>query len=118
MQAITEIWQSELRVYVAPAFVLAGLFVALRGIRLTWGALRLPSAEGGKNLRLMTGFRSAIVGSAFGGIAAGWLWQIEGLVVAAALIGAGELCETSVDIWALRRQLQTNSARRRASSTT
>jgi hypothetical protein len=71
MQAITEIWQTELRVYVGPAFVLAGLFVALRGIRLTWGALRLPAAEGGKNLRLMTGFRSAVVGLAVAGIAAG-----------------------------------------------
>jgi hypothetical protein len=118
MEAITQIWHSELRVYVGPAVVLAGLFVALRGIRLTWGALQLPSAEDAKNLRLMTGFRSAIVGSAFAGIAAGWLWQVEGLVVAAALIGAGELCETSVDIWALRRQLRTISARRRASSTT
>jgi hypothetical protein len=118
MEAITEIWQSEQRVYAAPAFVLAGLFVALHGIRLTWGALQLPSSEGGRNLRLMTGVRSAIVGTAVAGIAAGWLWQVEGAAIAAALIGAGELCETSVDIWALQRELRTTSARRRASSTT
>jgi hypothetical protein len=117
METITEIWQSELRVSAAPAFVLAGFFVALRGIRLAWGAMRLPPAEDGKNLRLMTGFRSAIVGLAVAGIAAGWLWQVEGLAIAAALIGAGELCETSVDIWALRRELRTTSARGSGPST-
>jgi hypothetical protein len=95
-----------------------GLSLALRGVSLALGALRLPPAEGSKNLRLMTGFGCAIVGSAVAAAAMGWLWQVEGLAIAAALIGAGELCETSVDIWALRRELRTTSARRRASSTT
>jgi hypothetical protein len=118
MEVITEIWQSEWRIYLAPVTVLAGLFLALRGGSLALGALRLAAAEADKNLRLMTGFRSAIVGTAVAAVAAGWLWQVEGLVVAAALVGAGELCETSVDIWALRRQLRTTSARRPASSST
>ena len=117
MESITEIWQTELRVYAAPAFVLAGLYLALRGIGLTWRALRLPPAQGGQSLRLMAGFRSAIIGSAVAGIAAGWLWQVEGVAIAAALIGAGELCETSVDIWALRREIRTTSGRPRESTT-
>jgi hypothetical protein len=118
MEAITGIWQSEWRTYVSPTLFLAGLLFALRGVRLTVRALRLPSVEGGKNLRLMTAFRSAIVGSAVAAVAMGWLWQVEGLAIAAALIGAGELCETSVDVWALRRELRTTSAGQQASSTT
>jgi hypothetical protein len=118
MEAITEVWQSQFRIYLAPAIVLAGLLLALRGGSRALGALRLSPVEAGKNLQLMTGFRSAIVGTAVAAVAAGWLWQVEGLVIAAALIGAGELCETSVDIWALRRQLRTTSARRPASSST
>jgi hypothetical protein len=60
-----------------------------------------------------------IVGLAFAAFGAGWMAQVEGIAVAAVVIGAGELAETSVDAWALRRQVATSAklSRVRSSST-
>ena len=54
----------------------------------------------------MRGFRIAIVGLAIAIAATGWLIGSIGLVVLAVIIGLGELMETSLDAWALRREAE------------
>jgi hypothetical protein len=99
------LWNSDVRFYIGPLLMAAGLRLLLVGARRAVRALRLPSGVRDKNLRLMTGFRLAIEGPALAGVAAGWLWNVPGVLAIAAIIGAGELLETSLDAWALRRQV-------------
>ena len=99
------VWATELRVYAAPLAAVCGGWLALFGARSVAGALASPVGVSGRALRLMRGFRALIVGTALVCLAAGWFWQLEALAVGAALIGAGELMETSIDVWALRREL-------------
>jgi hypothetical protein len=64
----------------------------------------MPPLRDEKNLEIMQGFRGAIVGTALALVGVGWASQMTALVVAAGLIGAGELLETSMNVAALRRQ--------------
>ena len=109
-------WESELRFYVAPLLTLAGLAWAAMGVRRRFLALRLPLAVCGKNVSLMSGFRAAVVGAAIACVAFGWLLHSVALVAAAAIIGAGELLETSLDLWALRQETWSYSAASRPRS--
>ncbi len=92
--------------YVAPLLILAGLGWSFTGMHHSRSALRLPPGAAAKNLKLMRGFRVAIVGLAIALAAAGWLIGSIGLVAIAAVIGIGELMETSLDAWALRREVE------------
>jgi hypothetical protein len=103
MQTLTLVWEAEMRFIAAPVLLAIGLVSAGRGVRYSYAALRLPVAAKGKNVRLMASFRAAITGLAVTCIAVGWLLQVPALAVTAAIIGLGELFETSVDVWALRR---------------
>ena len=105
-------WDEELRFYLTPLMILGGTALAISGLRAAASAVMLPATTPGKNLRLMTGFRAALVGAAIACAAAGWLWQVEGLAVAAMVIGLGELLETSLDVWALRREATAAAAGR------
>jgi hypothetical protein len=100
------VWETDLRIYFAPLVLVLALAFGVAGARRAVVALQLPAGATGKNLRLMSGFRLAIVGAAVACTAAAWLVQSVGLAVAAALIGVGELMETSLDVWALRREVE------------
>jgi len=101
------------RAYPATGMIAWGLWFVLAGLRrcrAAWpaaGGLMQPAAW-------MRGFRVAIVGLALAGVGAAWLWQIAWLLVAALLIGFGELLESSLDIEALEtleRELPERSGR-------
>ena len=100
------LWQSDLRFYIAPPLAIFGLALLLLGARRAYEAFRLPFGVRDKNVRLMSGFRSTLVGTALVTGAAGWLWDVPALFVAALIIGVGEILETSVDVWALRRDAE------------
>jgi len=82
---------------------LAELYYAAHGASMSWTALHQPAMARGKNVALMTGFRALISGTAVACIALGWLLHIPALIVIAAIIGTGELFETSADVYALRQ---------------
>ena len=93
------------------AVAIAGVALAVRGGLRIARALREATAARGKNVRLMTGMRGAIVGSAAALAGAGGVFEQPGLIVLGLIIGVGELIETSVDAWALQRQLGINGGR-------
>jgi hypothetical protein len=97
------LWESDLRLYLAAPLLAIGLVLLIAGSRRAYRAFRLPFRVRDKNLRLMSGFRSTLVGSALLAGAAGWLWNVPALFAGAVIIGVGELLETSLDVWALRR---------------
>jgi hypothetical protein len=101
---MSALWESDLRIALATPLLLLGLWLSVTAIRSTVTAFRMAAMATDKNLRIMRGFRSAIVGTGLALVAAGWVWQIEALVIAASLIGAGELFETSLNVAALRRE--------------
>jgi hypothetical protein len=109
IEVVQALWETELRLLVAPAVALAGVALVLHGLRGMGRALRLPSETIGKNLRLARGLRSFIMGLVALGFGTGWALQVEALAVAAVIIGLGELFETSLDIWALRREVEAGS---------
>jgi len=97
-----ETWTTELRFYIAPLVAAVGMLTAARGVRRSREALGQTPGAAGKNLRLMSGFRQLIVGSAVALVALSWALQSVAVVATAGIIGAGELFETSLDIWALQ----------------
>jgi hypothetical protein len=109
------LWNTDLRLSLGPAVAIAALFYAANGASTSWASLHQPPATLGKNVALMAGFRALIIGTAVACIALGWLLQIEALVIVAAIIGLGELFETSVDLYALRES-ERWQAKRGASS--
>lgn len=98
------IWESELRLYVAPLLAVTGVVIAMRGVDRSHHAVRLPPGDASKAFALMSGFRLAIVGPAMALVALGWVLQSVALVATAAIIGAGEMFETSLDVWALKQR--------------
>ena len=86
---------------------MGGFAWAAAGVRRSFLALRLPLVVRSKNVSLMSGFRAAIVGTSIACAALGWLLGLIALVATAAIIGAGELMETSLDVWALKQRTWT-----------
>ncbi len=107
------LWHTGLRYFVGPPLMLAGVSVVVLGVRGVAAALRTPATEPAKNLRLMASLRRTIVGLAVVTTAAGWLLLAPVLVVLGAVIGLGELLETSIDVWALRQQAEYLRRKRR-----
>jgi hypothetical protein len=113
MNALDLLWNTDARVAIAPFLTGVGLYYAARGASMSWASLHRPPATPGKNVDLMSGFRTLITGTAVACIALGWLLQVPGLVIVAAIIGLGELFETSVDVYALRESERWASSQRR-----
>jgi hypothetical protein len=78
--------------------------LAAYGLVRQWHGIVMPVRDPDKGLTWMVGFRLTIVGLAIAGVAAAWLWQSVFLLVLALLIGGGETFESSIDIFALRRE--------------
>jgi hypothetical protein len=102
MDALNLLWNTDLRLSLAPSLAIAALWYAAIGASRSWTSLHLPPATPGKNVALMSGFRALISGTAVACIALGWLLHVPALVIIATIIGLGELFETSVDVYALR----------------
>jgi hypothetical protein len=102
------------RIAPAIAMLAAGAVLAAHGLRREIGGLRAPFADRDKPLRMMTGFRAAIVGAALVLFGAAWLGQIAWLMWLAAIIGFGELLESSLMISGMRmgRRLEDEQRRR------
>jgi hypothetical protein len=99
----------------AIAMLVAGMLLAVYGLRREIGGLRAPFADRDKPLRMMTGFRAAIVGVALVLFGAAWLGQVAWLMWLAAIIGLGELLESSLMISGMRmgRRLEDDQRRRK-----
>jgi hypothetical protein len=63
----------------------------------------MPVRDPDKGLTWMLGFRLTVAGLAVAGVGAAWLWQRPFLLALALSIGGGELFESSLDVFALRR---------------
>ena len=102
---------------IAPAIVMivAGALFGAYGLRRELSGLHAPFADRDKALRMMTGFRAAIVGVALVLFGSAWLAQSAWLMWLAAIIGFGELLESSLMISGMRmgRQLEDEQRRRK-----
>jgi hypothetical protein len=92
-------WQTIAQV----ALMVAGVPLALRGLRIEWSAILRPVGEPGKVLMFFRGFRMSVIGLALIGIGAGWMWDQTWLIVLSAAIGIEETIESSIDVFALTR---------------
>jgi hypothetical protein len=89
------------RWYVAfPLMLLGTVLVAWGGKNGLICALRGDSA---RLVNLMEGFRLLVIGLALTGIGAAWAWHMPWLLALSLVIGGGEILESSIDIFALRR---------------
>ena len=100
MEAIVDLsW----RIYPALALLAVGLGLTAYGCLRQFRGIVMPVRHPDKGLNWMLGFRLTIVGLVIAGIAAAWAWQVPFLLALALIIGAGEIFESSLDIFALRR---------------
>jgi|GEM_PF-4112145 hypothetical protein len=116
---MTELLALPWRAYPAAALALCGAALAASGIGMLLRAVFAGrrTARNGYEWALvyLYVFRRVMVGLALIGAGVGWAWQVPWLVAASLCIGAGELLESSYDIWVLRwgqrRGLLLHSAR-------
>jgi hypothetical protein len=103
------------RIYPAAAMIAIGAVMAFFGLRRDLAGLRAPFSDSNKTLKMMTGFRMAIVGIALLIFGAAWIAQITWLMWLAAIIGLCELLESSLMISGMRmgRQVADEQQRRR-----
>lgn len=85
------------------ALMIAGVPLALRGLRREWQAIALPTRTPGKALMFFRGFRMSVIGLALIGVGAGWMWGQTWLLVLSIAIGIEETIESSIDVFALTR---------------
>jgi hypothetical protein len=100
------LWESDFRLTPAAALLTAGVVLAVRGVWMEVLGLRTPLARPGKNLATMRGMRLMLFGSSVAVAAAGWLWQVPALVAAGLVIGFEETVETSIVVYALRKEFE------------
>lgn len=88
-----------------PAAILMalGTLIAVVGTRRQATGIMMPTGASAKAVTWMRGFRQTIAGLALLGIGAAWLWQAPWLLALSLVIGAGEIFESSLDVWALTR---------------
>jgi hypothetical protein len=91
------------REYPAAVVMLAGGIVALIGARCQADGITRPISDPAKAITWMRGFRQTVLGLAVLGTAAAWLWQAPWLLALSLIIGAGEIFESSLDVWALTK---------------
>jgi hypothetical protein len=101
------------RTYPAIAMMLIGGLLATSGLRHEIAGLRAPFSDRDKPLRMLAGFRAAIVGVALLIFATAWLGGLAWLMWLAAIIGFGELLESSLMISGIRMGRQLEEDRRR-----
>jgi hypothetical protein len=101
-------------IYPAGAMIAVGAFMAFFGLRRDVAGLRAPFSDRNKTLKMMTGFRTAIVGVALLLFGSAWIAGITWLMWLAAIIGLGELLESSLMISGMRtgQQLADEQQRR------
>ncbi|MEX2226014.1 MAG: hypothetical protein WEB52_06170 [Dehalococcoidia bacterium] len=111
MDAIADV---TYRIYPATAMIAAGVVMAFFGLRRDLAGLRAPFSDRNKTLNMLTGFRMAIVGIALMLFGAAWIAQVTWLMWLAAIIGLGELLESSLMISGIRtgQQLADEQQRR------
>jgi hypothetical protein len=85
------------------ALVVAGVPLAILGLRREWHAIFQPIGTPGKVLLFFRGFRMSVIGLASIGIGAGWMWDQTWLIVLSAAIGIEETIESSIDVFALTK---------------
>ena len=85
------------------ALMVAGVPLALRGLRREWRAIWLPVGTPGKVLQFFRGFRMSIIGLSFVGIGAGWMLDQTWVIVLSVAIGIEETIESSIDVYALTK---------------
>jgi hypothetical protein len=81
--------------------VLAGIAVAVRGIRRQAPGLGRPVTDAAKGAALLRAFRAVVVGLTLIGLGLAWEWQLGWLLGLTLVIGGEELLESTVVIAAL-----------------
>jgi hypothetical protein len=100
MEFLTE---ASWRIYPALTLMAAGAAVAVPGIVRGWSGIMQPLGRPAKVLSIYRGFRRMIIGLALAGMGAAWAWQADWLLALSLIIGAGELFESTIDIWAVTK---------------
>jgi hypothetical protein len=93
--------ESDWRQLPAAALMAVGGLLAIIGARRQVDGITRPIGDPAKGLTWMRGFRRTIIGLAILGIGAAWMWQAPWLLALSLIIGAGEVSESSLDVWAL-----------------
>ena len=83
------------RIYPAAALVIAGLLVAVHGLRRDWHDLHRPPTDPGLGWALVRTLRSMLGGLAVCGVGIGWWLASSPLVLVSALIWLEEMMEIS-----------------------
>jgi hypothetical protein len=83
------------RGYPAAAFVVAGILVAVRGIRREWRDLHRPPTDPGLGWALARALRSTLGGLAAAGVGIGWWIGSPSLAIVSALVWLEEMLEIS-----------------------
>ncbi|SRR6266581_259791 len=89
------------REYPASLILLIGLLVSGLGVWREVGGMRRPFRDPEKNVAWARGFRISMLGLAFTGIGAAWLFQQLWILVLALAISGEELLESTLIIFAL-----------------
>lgn len=90
------------RIYPASALIVAGAIILAYAARAAIAAARIDAFAGGKGLAFLTASRIAIIGLGALLLGVAWITQTLWLAVLVAIIGAGELFESTLDISGLR----------------
>jgi len=91
------------REYPAGLVMIVGAMAAVFGARRGVDGIVRPLRDTGKALTFYRGFRQTVLGLALLGVGAAWLWQSPLLLSLSLIIGAGEIFESSLDVWALTK---------------
>jgi len=89
------------RHYPAAVAMALGALLAIIGAQRQVDGITRPIDDPAKAVTWMRGFRRTIIGLAILGIGAAWMWQAPWLLALSLIIGAGEIFESSLDVWAL-----------------
>ena len=100
---MTSFLEISWRVYPAALWMVAGAAALVHGVRLlaTGGRERI---DPDRAYFVTRGIRAGIFGLCVATIGAGWLWQVDWMVVLALVILGEEMLETSIMTAALRDQ--------------
>ncbi len=85
------------------ALAAAGSVIALHGLRREWDGVTRPIRDPAKVLTFLQGFRTSVIGLAFVGIGAAWMFDQLWLLVLSLVIGGEETLESSVHIFTVTR---------------
>jgi hypothetical protein len=98
------LWELEWRAEPAGLIAAAGAWLALRGAVGQVRGFRTPLERPGKNLWTMRAMRGFLQGISLMAIGLGWWLQWPAMVAAGLVFGFEETLETSIVVWALRKE--------------